>query len=169
MSVSEISPNRKDHIYLDPCRCQQVERGCRLEVPRLPCHERLADQSGTWIPQFIFRRLLALLAGEVTTKPHAGAAHLTHFKRVVLAIGVASTNVSFLCGGQFPELTLGICRSITIVKVVIAQFDSEEVEIESTNQAREAVPRDEKVDDVEDFDEDRLIQCGLEVRLFHRD
>ena len=55
------------------------------------------------------------------------------------------------------------------MKIVIAQLDSEEVEIESTNQAREAVPRDKEVDDVEDFDEKCLEQCGFEVWLFHRD
>ena len=104
-----------------------------------------------------------MLAREVATKSHTRAAHLPHLERVVFAVGVASTHVSLLRRRQLPELALGICRGVTIVKIVVAQLNSKEVEIERPNQSRQPMPWDEEVDEVEDFDEDRLEQRGLEV------
>jgi hypothetical protein len=97
-----------------------------------------------------------LLAREVTTKSHTGATHLPHLERVVFAIGVTCTDISFLCRGQLSKLTLSVCRGVAIMEVVIAQLDSEEVKVEDSDQSRQTMPWNEEVDKVEDSDEDSL-------------
>jgi hypothetical protein len=52
------------------------------------------------------------------------------------------------------------------MEIVVAQLDSHKVKIECSDQTRQTMPRNEEVDNMEDFDEYRFEQRRFEVWLW---
>jgi len=55
------------------------------------------------------------------------------------------------------------------MEIVVAQLNSEKVEIENCDQSRQAMPWDKEVDEMKNSDEDTLEQRGFEVGRVHHD
>lgn len=60
-----------------------------------------------------------------------------------------------------------ICGCVPIMEIVLSQLDSEETKIERPDKARETMPGDVKIDDVEYGNEDGVEQGWFEIWRLH--
>lgn len=78
---------------------------------------------------------------------------------------MASAQVAFVGKGVGDLTALGLGSSIGVVQVVLSELDAQEGQVEGADEAREFVPRDQLVEEVEGGDAEAFEESGCEGGL----
>src|SRR3569833_3999446 len=111
----------------------------RNEALWFPRHEPVTDEPRVWWPELFFCRLLAVLAREVASQSHPRAAHLGHFQRVELSVGIPGAQKPLIGQGVLVDAALSRRRRVSILKSVPSKGEAHVGKVERADKAGELV------------------------------